>query len=102
LIIGRSGKIRTCDPLVPNQMRYQTALRSDCGGISPQFAGTQDLIEQDRQDYSEQGWFLTGLNRFEQLRHKTARDAGFAGQSLAVNQIHNVTGGGGAALNAQG
>jgi hypothetical protein len=25
---GRSGRIRTCDPLVPNQMRYQTALRS--------------------------------------------------------------------------
>ena len=26
---GRSGRIRTCDPLVPNQMRYQAALRSD-------------------------------------------------------------------------
>ena len=23
--IGRGCKIRTCDPLVPNQMRYQTA-----------------------------------------------------------------------------
>ena len=23
---GRGSKIRTCDPLVPNQMRYQTAL----------------------------------------------------------------------------
>ena len=35
---GRSDRIRTYDPLVPNQMRYQTALRSDkpcilpCGG----------------------------------------------------------------------
>ena len=27
--IGRSGEIRTPDPLVPNQMRYQAALRSD-------------------------------------------------------------------------
>ena len=26
---GRGGKIRTCDPLVPNQMRYQTALRPE-------------------------------------------------------------------------
>ena len=25
---GRSDRIRTYDPLVPNQMRYQTALRS--------------------------------------------------------------------------
>ena len=28
-IIGRGGEIRTPDPLVPNQMRYQTALRPD-------------------------------------------------------------------------
>ena len=27
--IGRSGGIRTPDPLVPNQMRYQAALHSD-------------------------------------------------------------------------
>ena len=26
---GRNGRIRTYDPLVPNQVRYQTALRSD-------------------------------------------------------------------------
>ena len=26
---GRGDRIRTYDPLVPNQMRYQTALRSD-------------------------------------------------------------------------
>ena len=25
---GRGSRIRTCDPLVPNQMRYQAALRS--------------------------------------------------------------------------
>jgi hypothetical protein len=28
---GRSGKIRTCDPLLPKQMRYQAALRSERG-----------------------------------------------------------------------
>jgi hypothetical protein len=28
-INGRGGGIRTPDPLVPNQMRYQTALRPD-------------------------------------------------------------------------
>ena len=26
--LGRSGKIRTCDPLVPNEVRYQAALHS--------------------------------------------------------------------------
>lgn len=30
---GRGGKIRTYDPLAPNQMRYQTALRPDCSTI---------------------------------------------------------------------
>ena len=27
---GRSDRIRTYDPLVPNEVRYQTALHSDC------------------------------------------------------------------------
>tara|TARA_Y100001935_G_scaffold149309_1_gene123292 strand:+ start:2228 stop:2557 length:330 start_codon:yes stop_codon:yes gene_type:complete len=27
--IGRGGRIRTADPLLPKQMRYQTALRPD-------------------------------------------------------------------------
>jgi hypothetical protein len=26
LLNGRGDRIRTCDPLVPNQMRYQAAL----------------------------------------------------------------------------
>jgi len=26
---GRDGKIRTCDPLYPKQVRYQAALRPD-------------------------------------------------------------------------
>ncbi len=38
-LIGRSGRIRTCDPLVPNQMRYQAALRSaDNAGRNTRFA----------------------------------------------------------------
>jgi hypothetical protein len=28
-INGRSGRIRTCDPLLPKQVRYRAALRSD-------------------------------------------------------------------------
>ena len=30
--IGRSERIRTSDPLLPKQVRYQAALRSDRGG----------------------------------------------------------------------
>ncbi len=30
--IGRSERIRTSDPLLPKQVRYQAALRSDHGG----------------------------------------------------------------------
>jgi hypothetical protein len=33
--IGRSERIRTSDPLLPKQVRYQTALRSDRGGGLP-------------------------------------------------------------------
>ena len=40
LLNGRGDRIRTYDPLVPNQMRYQTALRPDLcilmpGGVFP-------------------------------------------------------------------
>ena len=31
---GRSDRIRTYDPLVPNQMRYQTALRSEASIVA--------------------------------------------------------------------
>lgn len=31
---GPAGRIRTCDPLFPKQMRYQTALRPDKTGLS--------------------------------------------------------------------
>jgi hypothetical protein len=33
---GRSDRIRTYDPLVPNQMRYQTALRSEAAILAAQ------------------------------------------------------------------
>jgi hypothetical protein len=36
--VGRGGGIRTPDPLVPNQMRYQTALRPDSSSLSHHFA----------------------------------------------------------------
>ena len=29
-LIGRSERIRTSDPLLPKQVRYQAALHSDC------------------------------------------------------------------------
>ena len=32
---GRSERIRTSDPLVPNEVRYRTALRSDIGLVGP-------------------------------------------------------------------
>ena len=32
LKVGRDGKIRTCDPLYPKQVRYQTALRPGPAG----------------------------------------------------------------------
>lgn len=35
---GRGDRIRTCDPLLPKQMRYQTALLPDAGA-GPRFAG---------------------------------------------------------------
>ena len=30
ILNGRGERIRTSDPLVPNQVRYQTALRPEC------------------------------------------------------------------------
>ena len=40
-IIGRSGRIRTCDHLSPRQVRYRTAPRSDrpTGTLTPGEAG---------------------------------------------------------------
>ena len=40
---GPSGWIRTNDPLLPKQMRYQTAPHSDCGG-----AYTRKMAERKR------------------------------------------------------
>ncbi len=39
---GRSERIRTSDPLLPKQVRYQTALRSDRGrGVTPSHSTLQ-------------------------------------------------------------
>ena len=34
MINGRNERIRTSDPLVPNEVRYQAALHSDLGGAT--------------------------------------------------------------------
>ena len=44
---GRSGEIRTPGPLVPNQMRYQAALHSDCACLHPHQGRYQALILPD-------------------------------------------------------
>jgi hypothetical protein len=70
---GRSDRIRTYDPLVPNQMRYQTALRSD-------------------------GRILRGHDQGPALRAQAARpDAGMASQG-AVARPDQVTGAGNGVL----
>jgi hypothetical protein len=49
---GRSGKIRTCDPHVPNVVRYQTALHSVTSGasIEQQFSADKHLVKKLRQE----------------------------------------------------
>jgi hypothetical protein len=42
LIHGREDRIRTCDPLLPKQMRYQTALLPDLLG-APDMSRTRNL-----------------------------------------------------------
>jgi hypothetical protein len=41
---GRGGEIRTPDPLVPNQMRYQAALRPDLNHFSVLWPGSPNLL----------------------------------------------------------
>ena len=40
---GRGGRIRTADPLLPKQMRYQAALHPDCPIHREKTAVTQAL-----------------------------------------------------------
>ena len=40
---GRGDRIRTCDPLVPNQMRYQAAPLPDLGYLSVAVVGPAGL-----------------------------------------------------------
>ncbi len=37
--LGRGDRIRTCDPLLPKQMRYQAALRPERGGVCTRSLG---------------------------------------------------------------
>jgi hypothetical protein len=34
LVVGRSERIRTSDPIVPNDVRYQAALHSDTAALN--------------------------------------------------------------------
>jgi hypothetical protein len=43
--IGRGDRIRTYDPLVPNQMRYQTALRPDKINVKIKVLFLLDLVK---------------------------------------------------------
>ena len=48
--LGRGGGIRTHDPLLPKQMRYQAALRPDCSRFyrtTEPAAGSGGLLENE-------------------------------------------------------
>ena len=53
--IGRSERIRTSDPHVPNVVRYQAALRSDAPNYSAYFAKVKGKVKYQ----SEAGLFST-------------------------------------------
>ena len=55
--IGRSERIRTSDPLLPKQVRYQTALRSDRGGRVSLFTASW-----------QGGCYLPGRSRLRKIR----------------------------------
>jgi hypothetical protein len=62
---GRSERIRTSDPLLPKQVRYQTALRSDRGaGVTPSDSLMQGASGRFRRP---QVWSPARSNRFSQL-----------------------------------
>ncbi len=54
---GRGGGIRTPDPLVPNQMRYQTALRPD----EIQFTASRSLGHGRAWEARELGYRVRGM-----------------------------------------
>ena len=55
---GREDRIRTCDPLVPNQMRYRPALLPDGG--DPSWTRTNDLLLRRQLLYPTELWGLIG------------------------------------------
>ena len=60
LLNGRGDRIRTYDPLVPNQMRYQTALRPDLIILMPAgvflFHGRFFFAAQSMQNFETMTW----------------------------------------------
>ena len=49
--IGRGGEIRTPDPLLPKQMRYQAALHPDCPIHREKITANQALTKVFYNDY---------------------------------------------------
>ena len=72
---GRGGKIRTCDPLFPKQMRYQAALRPEPSAlIKLLLRGMQALNSQHAE-------FLT----YQSLHDALARGDAPTGQAIALD-----------------
>src|ERR1700761_6014652 len=66
---GRSERIRTFDPLIPNQMRYQAALRSDEAAIlRGRACQRQPRIAPGRKTGSTR-WFNGALDASHQQQH---------------------------------
>jgi hypothetical protein len=57
-ISGRGDRIRTCDPLVPNQMRYQTALLPERRGYSAERVLDASLEGRGTETLTPPAWSL--------------------------------------------
>ena len=70
-LCGRNDRIRTCDPLVPNQLRYQTALHSDllflvgATGFEPATPPPQTECSDQTELHTEIIIILVGIVGFE-------------------------------------
>ena len=62
--LGRGDRIRTCDHLVPNQVRYRTALRPDC--LQPYCTGLEERYKDNEYFCSVQIILLDAVFRVEQ------------------------------------
>ena len=74
---GRSERIRTSDPLVPNEVRYRTALRSDIGLVGP------------ARNYNDRGCAVNALGH-KYFGHKKTGATRSAGEDHTRVQIKGV------------